>query len=108
MAAAAASGATTFGDVGELRVKESDRLAATARLVRSLGASASIDGDDLVIEGPDPHRDSAGSSMTPRATTAWRWQPRSPQQSGSGAVVDGFAGVATSYPGFLSDLASLR
>ena len=34
VAAAAAEGTSVFHDMGELRVKESDRLAATAELVR--------------------------------------------------------------------------
>ena len=38
VAAAAATGTTRFRDVGELRVKESDRLAGTAELVRAFGA----------------------------------------------------------------------
>ena len=108
VAAAAASGATTFVDVGELRLKESDRLAATARLVRSLGASASIEGDALVIEGLGSasrfrrfEYDAEGDHRMAMAASI-------AAAVGSGAVVDGFAGVATSYPGFLSDLASLR
>jgi 3-phosphoshikimate 1-carboxyvinyltransferase len=35
----------------ELRVKESDRLAATAALLRDNGVEAEIDGDDLLVQG---------------------------------------------------------
>ena len=35
-----ADGPTRFVDVGELRVKESDRLEGTAALVRAFGGSA--------------------------------------------------------------------
>jgi len=35
----------------ELRVKESDRLAATASLLRANGATVEIEGDDLTVEG---------------------------------------------------------
>ncbi len=51
MAAACASGDTVFRDVGELRVKESDRLAGVAGLIRVFGAQAEVDGDDLVVHG---------------------------------------------------------
>ena len=35
----------------ELRVKESDRLAATAELLRANGVAAEIHGDDLIVHG---------------------------------------------------------
>jgi 3-phosphoshikimate 1-carboxyvinyltransferase len=108
VAAAGASGTTSFRDVGELRVKESDRLAATARLVRSIGAAASIEGDDLVVTGlGSPARferfefDAEGDHRMAMAASI-------AAAVGAGAVIGGFAGVATSYPGFLADLASLR
>jgi len=44
--------ASVFRGLGELRVKESDRLARLVELVRSFGAHASVDGDDLVVRGP--------------------------------------------------------
>jgi 3-phosphoshikimate 1-carboxyvinyltransferase len=37
--------------LGELRVKESDRLAGTAAMLASNGVRAEIEGDDLVIHG---------------------------------------------------------
>ena len=52
VAAMVADGTTRFRDVGELRVKESDRLEGTAGLVRAFGGKASVDGDDLVVVGP--------------------------------------------------------
>ena len=42
---------TVFRDVGELRVKESDRLAGVAELVSIFGAEVTVDGDDLTVEG---------------------------------------------------------
>ena len=77
VAAMAAHGTTRFRDVGELRVKESDRLAGTAALVEAFGGSAAVEGDDLVIEGTGgPFH--AGPTSTPRATTGWPWPPPSP------------------------------
>ena len=51
VAAAFAQGATVMRGLKELRVKESDRLAATAALLRANGVAAEIDGDDLIVQG---------------------------------------------------------
>ncbi|MGH7508131.1 MAG: 3-phosphoshikimate 1-carboxyvinyltransferase [Gemmatimonadales bacterium] len=51
--ASRAAGTTTFRQVGELRVKESDRLGLMAENLRSVGAQAEVVGDDLVVEGTD-------------------------------------------------------
>ncbi len=108
VAAAAAEGTTRFLDPDELRVKESDRLAATIRLVQALGARAElVDGvlevtgvgaasafDRLEFDAEGDHRMAMAAAI---AATV-----------GVGGVVAGFAQVATSYPSFLADLASLR
>jgi 3-phosphoshikimate 1-carboxyvinyltransferase len=46
-----ATGTTRMRGLHELRVKESDRLAATAEMLRVNGADVSIEGDDLIING---------------------------------------------------------
>jgi 3-phosphoshikimate 1-carboxyvinyltransferase len=51
VAAAFAEGTTVMRGLKELRVKESDRLAATAALLRANGAAADIEGDDLIVHG---------------------------------------------------------
>ena len=51
VAAAVAEGTTVFTDVGELRVKEVDRLAAVAAMVEAFGAVASVDEDTLAVTG---------------------------------------------------------
>lgn len=51
LAAALASGESRFCGLGELRHKESDRLAGIASLLTSFGAQAKVDGDDLVVTG---------------------------------------------------------
>ena len=48
-------------DAQELRVKESDRLSATAALLTVNGVRAEIDGDDLIVHGTD--RPPAGGGM---------------------------------------------
>lgn len=49
--AARANGTTEFCDVGELRVKESDRIALMVRLLRAFGVEASEREDGMVVEG---------------------------------------------------------
>jgi 3-phosphoshikimate 1-carboxyvinyltransferase len=49
--ASAASGTTVFRQVGELRIKESDRLAAIIEGLDTLGCRAYADGNDLFVVG---------------------------------------------------------
>jgi 3-phosphoshikimate 1-carboxyvinyltransferase len=49
--AAFAEGATEMWGLAELKVKESDRLVATAAGLKACGVSARVDGDNLVVEG---------------------------------------------------------
>src|SRR5262249_491978 len=51
VAAAFARGTTVMRGLKELRVKESDRLAATAALLRNNGIEVEIEGDDLIVHG---------------------------------------------------------
>jgi 3-phosphoshikimate 1-carboxyvinyltransferase len=51
VAASFAEGTTTMRGLKELRVKESDRLAATADMLRANGITTEISGDDLIVEG---------------------------------------------------------
>jgi 3-phosphoshikimate 1-carboxyvinyltransferase len=51
VAAAFAEGTTTMRGLQELRVKESDRLEATAAMLRVNGVRVEIVGDDMIVEG---------------------------------------------------------
>ncbi len=51
--ASRAAGTTVFHDVGELRVKESDRLGLMATNLRAVGVQAEVQGDDLHVSGSD-------------------------------------------------------
>ena len=51
VAAAYAQGTTRMRGLKELRVKESDRLAATAAMLRINGVDVEIEGDDLIVHG---------------------------------------------------------
>ncbi len=107
VAAMVADGPTRFRDVGELRVKESDRLEGTARMVRAFGGMAMVEGDDLVVDGtttPTPAAvDAEGDHrMAMAAAVAAAAGP-----STGTTVISGWEAVATSYPGFGDTLARL-
>ena len=101
MAAACAEGDTVFRDVGELRVKESDRLAGVAELVRAFGAGAEVDGDDLVVHGRRrlPPGDRRRRRRPPHGHGRAPWR-RLAAGAGPQPVIAGWEAVATSYPGF--------
>jgi 3-phosphoshikimate 1-carboxyvinyltransferase len=107
VAAACASGDTVFRSVGELRVKESDRLVGVAELVRAFGGRAEVDGDDLLVRGAGRLRPGAVDArgdhrMAMAAAVAGLAAGEGPTR------VTGWATVATSYPEFGRDLAHLQ
>jgi len=107
VAAMVAEGPTRFRNVGELRVKESDRLEGTVRLVGAFGGHAHVEHDDLVVEG--------GTTPTPGAVDAegdhrmaMAAAVAASACAGSGAsAIAGWESVATSYPGFADTLERL-
>ena len=56
VAATQAEGETVVRDAGELRVKESDRIAGIVGELRKLGARIDQSADGFVVEGPTPLR----------------------------------------------------
>jgi 3-phosphoshikimate 1-carboxyvinyltransferase len=110
VAAAVAHGTTRFRDVGELRVKESDRLAGTVDLVRAFGGQAEAEGDDLVVQGGGgplrPGRvDARGDHRLAMAAAIAGAACPAP---GAVTTITGWESVVTSYPGFADDLERLR
>jgi 3-phosphoshikimate 1-carboxyvinyltransferase len=110
VAAAVAEGDTVFSDVGELRVKEVDRLAAVVAMVQAFGALAEVHGDALTITGVGPHGrlrgvhlDSDGDHRMAMAAAVAGLAAAPGEQT----VLTGFAATATSYPGFAEHLAGL-
>lgn len=53
LAATQAEGVTRLSNLGELRVKESDRLSGILSILAAAGAKIHVDGDDLVVYGPN-------------------------------------------------------
>src|ERR1700676_701824 len=106
VAAAFAEGTTVMRGLKELRVKESDRLAATAALLRANAVAADIEGDDLIVHGQS--RAPGGGMVTTHMD----------HRIAMAAIVLGMASerpvkiddgtfIATSFPGFVELMRSL-
>jgi 3-phosphoshikimate 1-carboxyvinyltransferase len=108
VAAAVARGTTVFSDVGELRVKEVDRLAAVAALVEAFGAAARVEGDVLAVTGVGGSlRGARFDSMGDHRMAMAAAVAGLAAAPGERSLVTGFGAVATSYPRFADDLAAL-
>jgi 3-phosphoshikimate 1-carboxyvinyltransferase len=104
--ASRATGTTAFRQVGELRVKESDRLALIALNLRAVGAKAEVVGDDLIVEGGE--REPRGKVRTDadhRLAMAFAVLGTLP---GARVSVDDMACAAVSFPGFPESLRSVE
>ena len=107
VAAAFAEGTTVMRGLKELRVKESDRLAATAALLRANGIAVEIDGDDLVVHGKG--RAAGGGTVVTHmdhriamAAMVLGLASDKPVQIDDGTF------IATSFPGFVELMRALR
>jgi len=100
VAAAAARGTTRMRGLRELRVKESDRLAATAALLEANGIRAEIEGDDMLVHGTGgviPGGGTVATHMDHRiamSALVLGLAARSP------VAVDDAGFIETSFPGF--------
>jgi 3-phosphoshikimate 1-carboxyvinyltransferase len=106
LAATQARGKTTIRGAGELRNKESDRIDGIAGGLRALGARVSVDGDDIVIEGPTPLVGSATRTLDDHRL-AMTFAVAGLIASGS-TTIDRAESAAVSYPGFFLELERLR
>jgi 3-phosphoshikimate 1-carboxyvinyltransferase len=100
VAAACARGRTIMRGLAELRVKESDRLAAIATGLAGCGVRVAVEGDDLIVEG-------AGNFPAGGATIATRLDHRIAMAflvlglvANAPVQIDDGAPIATSFPDF--------
>ena len=100
VAAAFAEGTTRMRGLKELRVKESDRLAATAALLRANGVEVEIDGDDLIVHGRGrpPGGGLVKTHMDHRIAMSALVMGTASEKP---VQVDDAAFIATSFPGFV-------
>lgn len=108
LVAAHARGVTVFREVGELRVKETDRLAAIVEGLELLGVEAWTEGNNLFIEGQpnlavpsDAVFDSKGDHRLAMTWSLVGLTGRLP------VGVKNFEAVSVSYPKFLEDIERL-
>jgi 3-phosphoshikimate 1-carboxyvinyltransferase len=100
VAAAFAEGTTRMRGLKELRVKESDRLAAIADGLRVVGVAAEIEGDDLIVHGKG-HAPGGGQVVTHmdhRIAMAFLVMGLA---SDKPVGVDDTSFIATSFPSFV-------
>lgn len=108
LVAAHAEGTTVFREVGELRVKETDRLAAILEGLSKLGVRAWAEGDDLHIEGKPglvvPEGLVFDSLGDHRLAMTWSLVGFTGAHPVS---IRDFEAVRVSYPGFRADIERL-
>jgi 3-phosphoshikimate 1-carboxyvinyltransferase len=108
IAAAFAEGITVMRGLKELRVKESDRLAGTAELLRANGVTVDVEGDDLIVHGSGSGRAAGGGLVATHmdhriamSALVMGLASEKPVQA------DDTAFIATSFPGFAALMRSL-
>jgi 3-phosphoshikimate 1-carboxyvinyltransferase len=106
LAAARAAGTTTIRGAGELRHKDSDRIAGVAAGLEALGARVDVEGDDLVIHGGATLRGAATDSLDDHRlamTFAVAGLVASDR-----TTIGRPGSAAVSYPDFFADLEGVR
>ena len=100
VAAAFAEGTTRMRGLKELRVKESDRLAATADMLRVNGVAVEIEGDDLIVNGKGsvPGGGEVKTHMDHRIAMSALMMGLASENP---VRIDDSAFIATSFPGFV-------
>jgi 3-phosphoshikimate 1-carboxyvinyltransferase len=106
VAASFAEGVTRMRGLQELRVKESDRLAATADMLRTNGVPAEIEGDDLVIQGKG--RPAGGAEVKTHMDHRIAMSALIMGLASENPVrIDDSGFIATSFPGFTELMRSI-
>jgi len=106
VAASFAEGVTRMKGLQELRVKESDRLAATADMLRANGVHVDIDADDMIVHGQG--RPAGGAEVETHMDHRIAMAALVLGLASDNPVrIDDSAFIATSFPGFVELMRSL-
>ncbi|HEU0243772.1 MAG TPA: 3-phosphoshikimate 1-carboxyvinyltransferase [Candidatus Limnocylindrales bacterium] len=106
LAAATAAGTTRFRGAGELRHKESDRIAGIAAGLTALGARVRVEGDDIEIQGGAPLRGAVTETHDDHRLAMTF--AIAGLIAGGETVIDRPGSAAISYPGFFHQLEGVR
>ena len=106
-ACAFARGTSRLRGLGELRVKESDRLAATAALLEANGVRVQIEDDDLLVFGTGAPPAGGGLVATHMDHRLAMSALVLGMATANPVRVDDVAFIETSFPGFVDLMASL-
>ncbi len=108
VAAAFAEGESRFEGIAELRVKESDRIAATVAMLRANGVDAEELADGFVVRGRGPGSVRGGGRVETRhdhriamSALVLGLGAREPVE------IDDASMIATSYPGFFAQMRAI-
>ncbi len=104
VAAACANGVTRMQGLGELRVKESDRLSLMAEGLKRCGVKVEIEGDDLIVHGngkPPAGGATIETAMDHRIAMSFLVLGMAAEQP---VHIDDGAFIATSFPGFTENM----
>jgi 3-phosphoshikimate 1-carboxyvinyltransferase len=106
LAASQASGTSRFRGIGELRHKESDRVAGIVNGLRALGATVRVDDDELLVDGR--------ARLTGAVTDSRNDHRLAMTFAIAGSIaagpttVRGASSASISYPGFFAELERVR
>jgi 3-phosphoshikimate 1-carboxyvinyltransferase len=105
VAASFAHGETRMRGLHELRVKESDRLAAVEAGLRANGVECAIEGDDLIVRGSEGAKGggTVATHMDHRIAMAFLVMG----MGGGDVRIDDFTFITTSFPGFVEMMRGL-
>ena len=108
VAAAFAEGQTRMRGLKELRVKESDRLEATAAMLRVNGVTVDIEDDDMIVHGMGANGVPGGGEVLTHMDHRIAMSALMMGLASKEPVrIDDSAFIATSFPGFVELMRSL-
>jgi 3-phosphoshikimate 1-carboxyvinyltransferase len=102
VAASFARGRTVMQGLQELRVKESDRLAATAQGLEACGVKVAVEGDNLIVDGtgqPPAGGAAIAARLDHRIAMAFLVMGMAARDA---TRIDDGATIETSFPGFVA------
>ncbi|MDO8536135.1 MAG: 3-phosphoshikimate 1-carboxyvinyltransferase, partial [Candidatus Omnitrophota bacterium] len=103
--AALSKGPTIIEGVGELRVKETDRIASMRNGLKSMGADLRVDGDNIAIEGVKSLKGALLKSFGDHRTCMALAVAALAAEGGS--EIEGIESVSKSFPSFFDTLFKL-